>query len=57
MRWIQEGVTRDARITGAIPAKFEAYVSIALCKGVVDNRTPTDPDSAVLDVLRAHTNP
>jgi hypothetical protein len=57
VRWIQEGVTRDARITGAIPATFEAYVSIALCKGVVDNRTPTDPDSAVLDVLRAHTNP
>jgi hypothetical protein len=57
VRWIQEGVTRDVRITGAIPATFEAYASIALCEGVVGNRTPTDPDSAVLDVLRAHTSP
>ena len=55
VRWIQEGITRDVTITGAIPAVFDAYASIALCGGTVADRTPTDPDSAVLDVLCAYT--
>ena len=44
-------------ITGAIPGAFEAYAAIALCEGVIGDRTPTDPDAAVLDVQRAHTGP
>jgi hypothetical protein len=57
--WIRDGLTPDLdlSITGAIPAVFEAYAAIALCEGVVGDRTPTDPDAAVLDVLRAHTDP
>jgi hypothetical protein len=50
---IRDGVTPDLSMAGAIPAVFEAYAAIALCEGVIGDRTPTDPDTAVLDVLRA----
>ena len=57
VRWIQEDITRDVKITGAIPAVFDAYAAIALCTETFAERTPTNPDSAVLEVLRAHTHP
>jgi hypothetical protein len=55
--WIQHGLTRGTTITAAIPPMFETYATIALCEGDPGDRVPTDPDSAVLDVLRAHTTP
>jgi hypothetical protein len=55
--WIQQSVTPGTAITTAIPPEFEAYGTIALCRGEPGDRVPTDLDSAVFDVLEAHTDP
>lgn len=55
--WIQQGLTPGTAITTAIPPEFGAYATIALCRGEPGDRVPTDPDSAVFDVLEAHTDP
>ncbi len=54
--WIQQGLTLtpSTAITGAIPPGFEAYATIALCEGEPGDWVSTEPDSAVLEVLRAH---
>jgi hypothetical protein len=41
--WIQQGLTPGTGITTAIPPEFEAYATIALCKGEPGDRVPTDP--------------
>jgi hypothetical protein len=57
LSWIQQGLTPGTAITNAIPPEFEAYATIALCEGEPGDRLPTAPDSAVFDVLEAHTDP
>jgi len=55
--WIQLGFTPGTAITTAIPSEFQAYATIALCEGEPGHQVHAYPDSAVLDVLRSHTDP
>jgi hypothetical protein len=50
--WIAAGTTVDTTITSAIPAVFEAYVTVVLPEDPADQ----DPhDAALLSILRAHS--